>query len=130
MNKNPRHGRGECEPQAAREAEGSRASRVRFRHSAPVLLRRRCKVHTSSQSISRHGNGIRVASRHRARTNSLRATGRLELISFLKYYSRLRLEVLLGRRATSRPLGIAYRWKVWNYVRHIERVRKREWLSE
>jgi hypothetical protein len=51
------------------------------------------------------------------------------LLAFLKYFARLRLEVLLGRRAASAPLGLGYRWRLWQYRRHVERLKTRAWQS-
>ena len=49
------------------------------------------------------------------------------MLSFLRYYARLRVEVLLGRHKTSRPLGPRYRWRQWHYTQHLKRLRGREW---
>ena len=52
------------------------------------------------------------------------------MLSFLLYYIRLRVNVLLGRHQTSRPLGPRYRWRQWQYTRHLKWLREREWLDE
>jgi len=38
-------------------------------------------------------------------------------LAFLRYYLKLRLDVLLGRHRTPRPLGIAWRWRHWKQRR-------------
>ena len=52
------------------------------------------------------------------------------MLSFLEYYIRLRVEVLLGLRTTARPLGLSYRWRCWTYAQHLKRLRERAWLDE
>lgn len=37
----------------------------------------------------------------------------IRLLSFLAYYSALRVNVLIGLTHTSRPLGLAWRWRHW-----------------
>ena len=49
------------------------------------------------------------------------------MISFLLYYVRLRADVLLGRHKTSRPLGLRYRWRQWQYMQHLKWLKGREW---
>jgi hypothetical protein len=49
------------------------------------------------------------------------------VLSFLLYYVRLRAGVLLGRHKTSRPLGLSYRWRQWQYTQHLKRIKGREW---
>jgi len=49
------------------------------------------------------------------------------VLSFLLYYVRLRIDVLLGRHQTSRPLGPRYRWRQWQYTQHLRRLKNREW---
>ncbi len=51
------------------------------------------------------------------------------MLSFLRYYCKLRLDVLLGRYSAARPLGIRYRWQVWKYQRHVERARDKGWTD-
>ncbi len=38
-------------------------------------------------------------------------------LAFLRYYVKLRLDVLLGRHHTPRPLGIGWRWRHWKHRR-------------
>lgn len=52
------------------------------------------------------------------------------MLSFLEYYIRLRVGVLLGRRTTARPLGLCYRWRQWQYMQHQKRLSERSWLAE
>jgi hypothetical protein len=49
------------------------------------------------------------------------------VLSFLMYYVRLRVEVLLGHHRTSRPLGLRYRWRQWQYTQHLRWLKNREW---
>jgi hypothetical protein len=49
------------------------------------------------------------------------------VLSFLLYYLRLRVKVLLGRHKTSRPLGPRYRWRQWQYAQHMKWLKGREW---
>jgi hypothetical protein len=49
------------------------------------------------------------------------------VLSFLLYYVRLRVDVLLGRHQTTRPLGLRYRWRQWQYTRHLRWLKGREW---
>ncbi len=49
------------------------------------------------------------------------------MLSFLLYYVRLRVKVQLGRHKTSRPLGLRYRWRQWQYTQHLKRLKGREW---
>ena len=49
------------------------------------------------------------------------------MFGFLRYYLRLRWEVLTGRRQTTGPLGIRYRWRQWQYEQFLRRVRERDW---
>ena len=49
------------------------------------------------------------------------------MLSFLLYYVRLRAGVLLGRHKTSRPLGLGYRWRQWQYTQHMKWLKGREW---
>lgn len=49
------------------------------------------------------------------------------MLSFLLYYVRLRVEVLLGFHKTAHPLGLRYRWRQWQYTQHLKRVKGREW---
>ena len=49
------------------------------------------------------------------------------MLSFLWYYVRLRVNVLLGRHQTSRPLGLRYRWRQWQYTQHLKWLKGREW---
>ena len=49
------------------------------------------------------------------------------MLAFLAYYLRLRWDVLTGRRQTSRPLGVRYRWRQWEYGQHQRRVLERDW---
>ena len=51
------------------------------------------------------------------------------MLSFLLYYVRLRVDVLLGRHQTSRPLGLRYRWRQWQYMQHMRWIKGREWLD-
>jgi hypothetical protein len=51
------------------------------------------------------------------------------MLSFLRYYIRLRVAVLLGRHQTSRPLGLRYRWRQWQYTQHMNWLKGREWLD-
>ena len=51
----------------------------------------------------------------------------VEVFGFLRYYLRLRWEVLTGRRQTTRPLGVGFRWRQWKYERHLRRVQERDW---
>lgn len=51
------------------------------------------------------------------------------MLSFLRYYVRLRAEVLLGRHKTSRPLGLRYRWKQWQYTQHLKWLKERAWMD-
>ena len=53
----------------------------------------------------------------------------LDVISFLRYYCRLRLDVLRGLHTTQRPLGIRYRWQDWKYREHLRRVENKAWGS-
>ena len=48
----------------------------------------------------------------------------------MAYYIRLRADVLLGRRATARPLGLGYRWRSWRYEQHLRRLKGRAWVGE
>ena len=52
------------------------------------------------------------------------------MFSFLRYYVRLRVEVLLGRRTAGGPLGLRYRWRYWRYTQHLKRLKERSWQSE
>ena len=52
------------------------------------------------------------------------------MLSFLRYYIRLRVAVLLGRHQTSRPLGLRYRWRQCQYTQHMKWLKEREWLDE
>ena len=52
------------------------------------------------------------------------------MLSFLLYYVRLRVEVMLGRHRTSRSLGLRYRWRQWRYTQHLKRLKGREWQDE
>jgi len=45
-----------------------------------------------------------------------------EVVSFVWYYIKLRLNVLLGRHQTSHSLGVKYRWRTWQ---HWHRTGKR-----
>jgi hypothetical protein len=51
------------------------------------------------------------------------------LFAFLNYFARLRLAVLLGKRTAEAPLGLVYRWRLWQYRRHVERLKSRAWQS-
>ncbi len=51
----------------------------------------------------------------------------MELIEFLHYYLRLRWGVLLGRREATRPLRVMYRWRQWQYERHLRRTKRSDW---
>ena len=51
------------------------------------------------------------------------------MLAFLLYYVRLRVDVLLGRHQTSRPLGPLYRWRQWQYTQHLRWLKNREWQS-
>ncbi|HVF88015.1 MAG TPA: hypothetical protein VM866_10515 [Pyrinomonadaceae bacterium] len=53
----------------------------------------------------------------------------LDVISFLRYYCRLRLDVVRGSHKTQRPLGIRYRWQDWRYREHLKRVENKAWGS-
>lgn len=39
----------------------------------------------------------------------------MKVISFLHYYIKLRLNVLLGVHQTVNPLGLRWRWREWSY---------------
>ena len=52
------------------------------------------------------------------------------MLSFLLYYVRLRVEVLLGRHQTSRPLGLRYRWRLWHYMQHLKWLKERGWMDK
>ena len=51
------------------------------------------------------------------------------MLSFLLYYARLRVDVLLGRHKTTRPLGLHYRWRQWQYTQHLKWLKERAWLG-
>ena len=51
------------------------------------------------------------------------------MLSFLLYYIRLRADVLLGRHNTSRPLGLRYRWRQWQYTQHLKWLKERGWMD-
>ena len=51
------------------------------------------------------------------------------MLSFLLYYVRLRVEVVLGRHRTSRPLGLRYRWRQWQYTQHLKWLKERGWMD-
>ena len=53
----------------------------------------------------------------------------LDVISFLRYYCQLRLDVLRGLHKTQRPLGLIYRWQDWRYREHLKRVKNKTWGS-
>ncbi len=53
----------------------------------------------------------------------------LDVISFLRYYCQLRLDVLRGSHKTHRPLGLIYRWQDWQYREHLKRVENKTWGS-
>lgn len=38
-----------------------------------------------------------------------------EVLSFMRYYVKLRLKVLLGLHQTTHSLGIKYRWRNWQH---------------
>jgi hypothetical protein len=52
------------------------------------------------------------------------------VLSFLRYYVRLRVNVLLGRHNTSRPLGLRYRWQQWQYTQHLKWITERGWVDK
>ena len=52
------------------------------------------------------------------------------MLSFLRYYVRLRVNALLGRHTTSRPLGLRYRWRQWQYTQHLKWLKERAWIDE
>ena len=52
------------------------------------------------------------------------------MLSFLRYYVRLRADVLLGRHKTSRPLGLRYRWRQWRYTQHMKWIKERGWMDK
>jgi len=56
--------------------------------------------------------------------------GLRRVLAFLRYYVRLRVDVLLGRHKTSRPLGLRYRWRQWQYTQHLKWLQERAWLDE
>ena len=43
-----------------------------------------------------------------------------DVLAFLRYYFHLRRDVLLGRHQTSRPLGMWWRWKNWQYNQQVK----------
>ena len=49
------------------------------------------------------------------------------MLSFLLYYVRLRVDVLLGRHQTTRSLGLRYRWRQWQYTQHLRWLKDRTW---
>ncbi len=53
----------------------------------------------------------------------------MRVLSFLGYYCKLRIRALLGRHRTPRPLGVRFRWQVWNYRQHVKRVQDRDWSA-
>jgi hypothetical protein len=40
----------------------------------------------------------------------------MRFIKFIPYYFGLRLQVLLGLRYTSHPLGVRWRWRHWQRI--------------
>ena len=63
----------------------------------------------------------------RAYEEARRAEDVAELSEFLRYYVGLRRDVLTGRRQNTRPLGIRYRWRQWQYEKYQRRVQERDW---
>ncbi|HKP72095.1 MAG TPA: hypothetical protein VJT82_04100 [Pyrinomonadaceae bacterium] len=47
---------------------------------------------------------------HAAATDDSHGGG---LLAFLSYYIKLRLDILIGRHRTPRPLGLVWRWRHW-----------------
>jgi hypothetical protein len=77
-------------------------------------------------AVKRHGVGIPHKSRAARRINSL-LQGGFGLLAFLKYFAHLRLAVLLGQRRAEAPLGLLYRWRLWQYRQHVARLKSRAW---
>jgi hypothetical protein len=48
----------------------------------------------------------------------------MQLLSFLLYYSKLRMKVVLGIHPTSNPLNIRWRWNFWQERRWRRRKLK------
>jgi hypothetical protein len=42
----------------------------------------------------------------------------MEMVQFALYYARLRSSVLLGLHETYRPLGVKWRWRIWQMKYH------------
>jgi hypothetical protein len=47
----------------------------------------------------------------------------MKIISFLLYYSKLRLEIMLGIHQTANPLDVKWQWKFWRYKKAARRSR-------
>jgi len=44
-----------------------------------------------------------------------------DLISFINYFVRLRINAALGNYHTGNPINLSWRWKHWKHTRHPDR---------